>query len=537
MDMSGLYEEGPDHRAADAKSVTGCDNGRPCADRLHTMPAEIDPSTTAEPRSDPDFRGRFVHFAGVGGSGMSGLARMIQRRGATCSGTDSAEGPLVEELRATGMPVSVDESDHATLPASCDLLIASAAIPPEHPLLADADRRGIEVLSYAEAVGRAMLGRTAVSIAGTHGKSTTTSMLAHVLVQCGLDPSFIAGANCRQLGGGSRVGADRLPNRPEDPAAGDRPGIFVAEACEFNRSFHHHHPTIALINNVEEDHLDFYASIDEIVESFHDFARILPPAEVGGRLLIAHEGGHRREISAGLRCGVATFGFSPDADHQVFFDASARRIGILEHGAFVAEWTTRLAGHHNALNAAAAGILAHWLGADWDDVAAALADFEGVDRRMQRLGTMPTADGGTATIFDDYGHHPSECEATLRALRVAENPGRLICVFQPHQHSRTRFLLDQFAHGFSQADLVVVPRIHFVRDSEEERRRISSGDLVDRLRSHGTSAMHVHPFEAIVEQLEAIGRDGDLIVVMGAGPVWQIGRSLVDRATNPGPSA
>ena len=170
------------------------------------MPAETDPSTTPERRSDPDFQGRSVHFAGIGGSGMSGLARLIQRRGATCSGTDAADGPLVEELRTSGMAVSVGESDDATLPASCDLLIASAAIPPEHPLLADADRRGIEVISYAEAVGRAMLGRTAVSIAGTHGKSTTTSMLAHVLVQCGLDPSFIAGANCRQLGGGSRVG-------------------------------------------------------------------------------------------------------------------------------------------------------------------------------------------------------------------------------------------------------------------------------------------------------------------------------------------
>ena len=533
MDMAGLYEEGRDHRGA--SPITGCDNGSPCADRLHTMSSGTDPSPTREIRTDPDFRGRNVHFAGVGGSGMSGLALMVRRRGARCSGTDSADGPVVEELRASGMAVSVGESD--ALPASCDLLIASAAIPADHPLRLDAARRGIEVLSYAEAVGRAMLGRTAVSIAGTHGKSTTASMLAYVLVRCGLDPSFIAGANCRQLGGGSRVGADRLPNLADDPAAGDRPGIFVAEACEFNRSFHHHHPTIALINNVEEDHLDFYASIDEIVESFRDFARILPAATLGGRLLIAHEGGHRREISAGLACGVATFGFSPDADHQVFFDAAARRIGILENGAFVAEWTTRLAGHHNALNAAAAGILAHWLGADWDEIAAALADFEGVDRRMQLMGTMPTADGGVATVFDDYGHHPSECEATLRALRAAEDPKRLICVFQPHQHSRTRFLLDQFAHGFSQADLVVVPRIHFVRDSEEERRRISSGDLVDRLRTQGTSAMHVHPFEAIVEQLEAVGRDGDLIVVMGAGPVWRIGRSLVDRATNHGSSA
>ncbi|MDA0296208.1 MAG: hypothetical protein O3A31_09530, partial [Planctomycetota bacterium] len=210
--------------------------------------------------------------------------------------------------------------------------------------------------------------------------------------------------------------------------------------------------------------------------------------------------------------------------------------GILDSGAFVAEWDSSLPGHHNALNAAAAGILAHWLGAAWDEIAAALADFEGVDRRMQFLGTMPTSDGGQARVFDDYGHHPSECEATLQALRTAERPQRLICVFQPHQHSRTRFLLEQFAHCFSQADLVLVPRIHFVRDSEEERRLISAGDLVERLRDHGTSAMHVHPFGAIVEHLEAIGRDGDLIVVMGAGPVWQIGRGVVDRAVHGGDS-
>ena len=141
---------------------------------------------------------------------------------------------------------------------------------------------------------------------------------------------------------------------------------------------------MALINNVEEDHLDFYESIDEIVKSFHDFARLLPAADLGGRLLIAHEGGHRREISAGLSCGVKTFGFSPAADFQVFFDATASRIGILDRGAFIAEWDSKLAGHHNALNAAAAGILAHWLGASWEGIADALEGFEGVDRRMQR---------------------------------------------------------------------------------------------------------------------------------------------------------
>ena len=519
--------------------MTGSGNEPLSADTLMTMPIPPTPPNASQSMSaagtDPTFHGRRVHFVGIGGSGMSGLARLVADRGGICTGTDASENPAVESLRATGIQVWTGTAA-VDFPEDCELVVASAAIPAEHPARATAADRGLEVLSYAEAIGRAMIGRTAVSIAGTHGKSTTTSMLAHVLIHCDLDPSFIAGANCPQIGGGSRVGADRLPNQLDPTDDGDRPGIFVAEACEFNRSFHHHRPTMALINNVEEDHLDFYESIDEIVKSFHDFARLLPAADLGGRLLIAHEGGHRREISAGLSCGVKTFGFSPAADFQVFFDATASRIGILDRGAFIAEWDSKLAGHHNALNAAAAGILAHWLGASWEGIADALESFEGVDRRMQFLGEMPTSDGGQARVFDDYGHHPSECEATLRALRTSEQPQRLICVFQPHQHSRTRFLLEQFAHGFTQADLVLVPRIHFVRDSEEERRLISAGDLVERLRDHGTSAMHVHPFGAIVEQLEAIGRDGDLIVVMGAGPVWQIGRGIVDRAVHRGGS-
>ena len=460
---------------------------------------------------------------------MCGLARIILDRGARASGSDAVESEAVADLRTSGIEIATGEDPAASeLPEGCDLVIASAAIREDDPALQAADRADVRVLNYADAVGLAMRGRTGVSIAGTHGKSTTTSMLAHCLVECGLDPSYIAGARCPQLGGGWRVGASSLGDAPET-----RPGIFVAEACEFNHSFHRHQPTVALINNVEEDHLDFYGSIDEIVESFRDFARLLPPESEGGRLLIAHDGGHRREICTGLAAGVSTFGFAPGADYQVVHDASAGRIGLLEDGAYIVGWDTRLAGDHNALNAAAAAILAHWLGADWDAIGQAMAGFEGVDRRMQRLGTVATRDGGSAGVIDDYGHHPSECDVTLRAIRTSFRPRRLICVFQPHQHSRTRFLLEQFAHAFTQADLVIVPEIFFVRDSEEERRRISAADLVDRLRESGTTAMHVHPFAAIVEHLEEVLADGDLVVVMGAGPVWQIGRDLVERGASP----
>ena len=485
---------------------------------------------------DPVFGGRHVHLLGIGGSGMSGLAERIQHRGGTCSGHDLNSGDTIDRLRERGIPVeSGPTPEDATLPEGCDLVIASAAIQPDHPLMLAAELAGIESISYAEAVGRAQIGRTAVSIAGTHGKSTTTSMLAHVLVQCNLDPSYIAGATCPQLGGGSRVGAARL----EGADGESRPGIFVAEACEFNRSFHHHHPTMALINNVEEDHLDIYASIEEIETAFHEFARLLPRSEDSGRLLINHDSGHRRRVASGLNCDVQTFGFSPSADYQVFYDAPAQRVGVLDNGRWLGQWSTRVPGDHNALNAAAAGILASWLGADWDDITPALESFGGVDRRLQELGTRACRNGGSVRVFDDYGHHPSECDATLRAIRQAHNPRRLICVFQPHQHSRTRFLLDQFAQSFSQADIVIVPPIYFVRDSEEEKRRISSADLVDRLRDRGVTAMHLHPFEAIVEQLDIMCEDGDLVLVMGAGPVWQVGREFLDRAavTSPGSPA
>ncbi|MFM8873947.1 MAG: UDP-N-acetylmuramate--L-alanine ligase [Phycisphaerales bacterium] len=351
------------------------------------------------------------------------------------------------------------------------------------------------------------------------------AMLAHVLISCGLDPGFIVGATCAQIGGGSRTGADRIPCGPQR----GKPGILVAEACEFNRSFHHHRPTIGLVNNVEEDHLEIYATLERIVKAFHEFAALLPPADRGGRLLIAADGAHRRDVASGLECAVSTFGWAPSADYQVQYDMRSGQVTVLVAGQAMCGWTSLIPGDHMALNGAAAAIIAHWLGAEWRDIGEALGTFAGVDRRMQNLGSRTMRHGGAVTVFDDYGHHPTECETTLKALRTRYEPKRLICVFQPHQHSRTRFLLEQFAKSFSSADVVIVPDIYFVRDSEEERQKVSSSDLVDRLRARGVTAMHVYPFEAIVEQLEVMAADGDLVVVMGAGPVWKIAHAFLGR--------
>lgn len=492
--------------------------------------------SVAERRPQPPFevRGKHVYMIGIGGCGMSGLARLLASRGAAVGGSDSASSEVTGELAAEGMRIEF-EQQKGLLPEQCDLVVHSAAIKPAHPQLIAAVERGIPTLSYAEALGRCMIGRTGVSVAGTHGKSTTTAMLGVALTDAGLDPSVIVGALSGQLhagackpsgrGIGYRVGADRVP------AGGlvGKPGVLVAEACEFNRSFHHHFPTVASISSVEADHLDVYGSLDAVVESFRQFAQMLPPAEEGGLLLIADEGAHRREIAAGLRCKVQTIGFSPAADWVVWLDSTTRQVTLSRGREPVAQWVNRLPGAHNAMNAATACVLAMSLGAEPRSVERSLAEFRGIDRRMQLLGEKAVGIGaaaGRVRVYDDYGHHPTEVDATLRALRDFERPqdrsGRLICVFQPHQHSRTRFLLEEFASAFSQADIVIVPHIYFVRDSEVEKSRVSAQDLVDRLRSRGVHAMHLYPFEAIVEHLQNLCKPNDLLVVMGAGPVYQI---------------
>jgi UDP-N-acetylmuramate--alanine ligase len=473
----------------------------------------------------PDVQGRRLHFVGIGGCGMSGLAHMAAKLGGACSGSDLGDSPVTRGLRDAGIAVGLQQTAEA-LPDDTEVLVISAAIKPDHPEVAEALRRGLTVIKYAQLLGALMIGRTGVAVAGTHGKSTTTSLLCHILIEAGLDPSFIVGANCAQIGGGWRVSEDQT--NVMSPR-----GILVAEACEYDRSFHNFHPTHGLILNVEADHLDLYRNLDEIVESFAVFAQRIAP---NGSLLINHEMGCRLDITAGLDCTVETLGFAPQADWTVEAgdrdQGSGIRVRLRHEGEAVASWRSPMPGEHMAYNAAAAAITAHRLGAAWDDIRRAVESFQGLDRRMQVLGQLHAA-GDPVTVIDDYGHHPTEIDTTLRALRQHYHPDRLICIFQPHQHSRTRFLMEQFAVSFEQADVVLVPDIYFVRDSQKERQAVTAGDLVDRLRHQGVSARHMHPFETIVEHVRAEARAGDLIVTMGAGDVWKISHALLD---TPAPS-
>ncbi len=490
-----------------------------------------EPALSRDSHPRLDLGGSHPFLVGIGGCGMSALAQLIAESAIPVCGCDTTASPVTQALIETGIEVGFDESLQA-LPEDADLIIASAAVKPDHPILLEATRRGLAILTYPEALGVCMRGRTGIAIAGTHGKSTTTAMLGCALTDAHIDPSVIVGAVCSQLSNGALSGSNvpvgfrvGSPAIPSGNHAGN-PGVLIAEACEFNRSFHHLHPTIASIGSIEADHLDVYGSLDAVVEAFADFAKLIPAAENGGKLIIAHDGAHRREVTAGLQCAVETIGFNPAADWVIGYDPHTSKLTITEPTGETYTWILGMPGEHNAFNSAIAFALARCVGADSEKLAASFGAFTGLDRRLQLLGQR---DG--VRVYDDYGHHPTEIDATLRALRHAEDPakngGRLICVFQPHQHSRTRFFLDEFATSFEHADVVIVPHIYFVRDSQAEMHKVSSADLVDRLRAKGVRAMHLYPFEAIIEQLENLCRPGDLLVVMGAGPVWQVGRGYL----------
>jgi UDP-N-acetylmuramate--alanine ligase len=470
---------------------------------LGMMPHISEPRMESRPASR--FNGKRVHFIGIGGCGMSGLARMLLDAGAIVSGSDAGASTAVLELMGRGATVSRDQTGSLLTPKT-DLVVRSAAIKTDNPEFATALKLGLRHVKYAEMLGMVMADAVGVAVAGTHGKSTTTAMIGFALVECGADPSIVVGGTVPQLGGSSRSGAGP---------------VFVAEACEFDRSFHRLHPTIALITNIEEDHLDCYKDIHEIVASFTAFARLVPPH---GLIIAGGNDPKVREALAEVRAPIEWVGIGAGMNYSaevIGVENGCYRGKISHDGRELGILSLAVSGEHNLQNAMMAVAACAACGIPEEKSMAALAKFTGVDRRMTLMGSI-----NGASVVDDYGHHPTEIRATLAALRGQYKPRKLYCVFQPHQHSRTRFLMEDFASSFQQADTTIVPDIYFVRDSEAERQSVSAEDLVDKLKANGRLAMHLANFGDIVSHLKKVVGEGDLVVTMGAGNVWQIGKEL-----------
>lgn len=431
---------------------------------------------------------RRLHMLGIGGSGMTPFARLLNAEGHQLSGSDRNACPL---LAGEGIDVSTGD----LLPEAVEGVVRSAAVPLDHPAVVEARLRGLPVLKYARAVGMYSRSKRTLAVAGTHGKTTTTAMLSYVLRRAGYDPSFLVGGSVPQLSGPGRGRSDWL----------------TLEACEFDRSFLHFSPEIAVVTNLEADHLDYYKDLVEITAAFRSFA-----AQVE-RLLVVHETLWETVGRAGgVRAKVKTFGPSPDADVRVLpgtIDGLPVKL--------------QLPGFHNLLNAAAVYVVATEIGVEREVAVRALEEFAGVGRRLQMVG-QPRG----ISVVDDYAHHPTEVAAGLRALREAYAPRRLWVVFQPHQYSRLRLFLQDFAIALSEADRIVVPDVFAARDDAEDRSSISSGDLVAKMRGLGADAVHIAEsgpdFGGVVNFVRAQAQTGDVVVTMGAGDIGHVAGQLAE---------
>ena len=448
-----------------------------------------------------------IHFIGIGGISMSGLAEILLKESFPVSGSDSHASALTDHLASLGAQIFIGQKA-SNIPEDCQLVVYTAAIHPDNPEYAAAKQRGIPMLSRAELLGQLMRNyKTSVAVAGTHGKTTTTSMIASILLAEDADPTISVGGILPSIGGNIRVGG---------------PNVFLTEACEYTNSFLHFFPTIGIILNIEEDHMDFFKDLNDIRRSFRRFAELLPTQ---GLLIINSDIADYGEITEGLSCRVVTFGSDSGADYradEITYDEFGHpSFRLLRKDGSSARFSLKVPGEHNVLNALASIALADALQIPEKTTEQGLLSFTGTDRRFQYKGQV-----NGFTIIDDYAHHPTEIRATLHA--AAHYPHREIwCVFQPHTYSRTKAFLKEFAQALSLADHVVLADIYAAR--ETDTLGVSSRDLEAELKFLGTDVYYFPSFEDIEEFLLKKCMHCDLCITMGAGDVINIGENLLKR--------
>ena len=466
--------------------------------------------------------GERIHVIGIAGSGAAGTALLLHRAGADVDGCDAdGPSPYTPPLDAAGIR-HVRGHDPAHL-EGVDRVAITPAIRavPHHPELAAALARGLTVATWQELLGELMdhPGRVGIGVTGTHGKSTTTALLGHLLVAAELDPTVEVGAMIPAWGASVR--------------AGDGPP-FVVEADEFGDNFLAYRPAGAIVTNVEMDHPDYFADADAVMDSFERFVRgIRPNPALGGRLLFvgAADAG-ARELAARLGDWdgrIVRFGPGGEIEATEVERSAASTAFTL----FGRRWEMRLAGAHNVLNATAALVMARELGADDDGLAQGLRTFDGAGRRMELI-----ADTAAVTIYDDYGHHPTEVRAAIDAVRqrVGERR-RLWAVFEPHMYSRTALLLDAFSTAFTDADEVVIADIFASRDTPEAMAATSAEALADAIeRASGIPTIATGDVDATTAYVAEHLADGDAVLIMGAGKSYRIARGLAARLAGERPS-
>ena len=445
--------------------------------------------------------GKRAHLVGIGGVSMCPLAEVLKGMGLEIQGSDMTDSDTVKHLRSLGIPVAIGHS--AENLGECDFVVRTAAVHDGNPEIAGAIARKIPVYERAQAWGAIMRRYpNALCVAGTHGKTTTTSMCTHIFMAAEKDPTVMIGGTLPLLGSGYRVGQ------------GD---TIILESCEYCNSFLSFYPTVAVILNVEEDHLDFFKDLTDIQHSFRRFAELVPAA---GAVVVNADNAAAMEAVAGLDRSVLTFGLDHPADCTAIHLREEDGFPVFDvviHGKVYAHAALRVHGHHNVLNALAAAAAAYVLGLPGSAVEEGLASFTGAGRRFEFKGSYHGAD-----VYDDYAHHPDELHALLSTCRELTQYKRLVVAFQPHTYSRTAKLFDHFVEELKQADVVILAEIFAAR--EQDTLGISSADLCREI----PGAVYCSTLDKVTRELRQVAQPGDLILTVGAGDIYRAGEKLLE---------
>ncbi|MBR3933385.1 MAG: UDP-N-acetylmuramate--L-alanine ligase [Clostridia bacterium] len=442
----------------------------------------------------------YVHFIGIGGISMSAIAKVMLHRGIKVSGSDFSGGASCEELKKLGADVVIGHSaDNIKNP---DLVVYTAAISKDNPELMRARELGIETIARAEMLGRIMKDyKKAISIAGTHGKTTTTSMMSYVLMKAFLDPTIMVGGELDIINGNFRIGNSEY---------------FLTESCEYCRSFLQFFPTVAIILNVEEDHLDYYKDLDDIKSAFRDFVDLLPS---DGILVTCAEDSDALDCVKNAKCAPITYGFDKGdyrAKNITFDDFGYPTFDVYKDDEKLTTLTLNVVGRHNVLNATSVLAASLAMGIDLKYIKEGLESYHGTKRRFEKKGYC-----NGALIVDDYAHHPTEILAAFDSVKKIKH-NTVWCIFQPHTYTRTKALFDDFVKVLSRVDRVILTDIYAAR--EKDTGLVSSKDLAEKI----PDSKYIADFNDIAEYIKKVACKGDIIITMGAGNVVNIGDLIKD---------
>ena len=452
-----------------------------------------------------------IHLVGIGGSGMGGIAEVLLNLGYEVQGSDLKANAVTQRLSRLGARIFAGHA--AQNLGKADVVVVSSAVNRENPEVAAALANRVPVVPRAEMLGELMRFRYSVAVAGTHGKTTTTSLVASVLAEGGLDPTFVIGGRLKSADSNARLGAGRY---------------LVAEADESDASFMHLQPMIAIVTNIDNDHLGTHeGDFERLKQSFVDFLHNLP---FYGLAVLCADDAEVRSILGNIARPVVTYGFGEGVDIRAI---EVERAGLESHFTALREdraplaLTINLPGRHNVLNALAAVAVATELGVADSAIQRALASFQGIDRRLQQLGEIRWP-GGSAVVIDDYGHHPTEVEATVEAVRQAWPARRLVLAFQPHRFTRTRDLLDDFGRALSDCDVLLVTEVYAAGEPPIAG---ADGRAICRVvRTRGRiEPVFVERIEELAESLRQVLHDGDVVLTMGAGNIGAVAADLKSR--------